>query len=143
MNKKVLIYLGTLLVVIIVFSITYSRGIKNVELESSDSRWRAVCFLENENQGWCGTLLYQGEGKVTDISTELSYNGEIYSSSKDDTVLTEFPGRLKTRTQGILEAKETEKIFYTLIDFAEKPEVVSVVVKWTENGEPCEAKLHN
>ena len=84
MNKKVLIYLGTLLVVIIVFSITYSRGIKNVELESSDSRWRAVCFLENENQGWCGTLLYQGEGKVTDISTELSYNGEIYSSSKDD-----------------------------------------------------------
>lgn len=120
----------------------YIGSVNKIELDSSDERWRAVCFVETPECGWQGVLIYEGNETVTNLSTKLIYNNETIHSDVNQNTVSSFPGHLSYRTQlAALRANEKDKVFSTLISFADKPENITLNVTWEENGKKYEADL--
>lgn len=141
-KKKLLIGLGVFVALVCIIMVEIA-ALPLVELESSYARWKGVCYIDGNDphDTWNVVIAYKGDGKVTGLYEETEYNGD---QMKGEEELRKYPNIvLPFWVQFALGERHTKKVFDEVVCFGDDPKVVTIRVKWTENGKTEEAILHN
>jgi hypothetical protein len=133
--KKVIIIAALIIGVFLIYIFT----LPIITIKSETSQWR-VAFVNYDINGvdlWDGFLIYDGKSKVENISTQLNYNGKLFTSDADSCNLETAKNVVPTKECiAFLMVNPNKKAFFPIVTFADKPKNGELIIKYFVDGKP-------